>query len=84
MTIEDIKKDIDLLKDKLDKLYISIVGSELSKDGGIFKRIEDVEKEVEVLVQKKYEQKIAWVAMGVAGLFMLRFVLAQVMDLIKK
>lgn len=41
--IREIKRDVTDMQQKVNELHTAFVGSTLSKDGGILKRIEDLE-----------------------------------------
>jgi hypothetical protein len=42
--VESIKKDFTEMKSKLNEMYYSLIGSPMSKDGGIIKRVENLEE----------------------------------------
>lgn len=82
--LEQVIKEVKLVKGKVDQIYYAIVGNEMSKDGGMLKRLNDVEDDVQQLLQ--FKQKFVWtmglIAAGgsVVG-FLLQFLISY---LIKK
>jgi hypothetical protein len=80
MALTDEQRDqkITDLKGKVDKIYVALLGSELSKDGGLIQRVVDAEAEILVLRRDLEEQKdkesktalyikIIWGMAGVIG-----------------
>ena len=47
--ISEIKKDVSEIKQKTEQMFYALMGNELSKDGGLVKRIVDNEVEAEKL-----------------------------------
>ena len=44
--IYDIKEEIGILKEKFDQVLIALIGSEITKDGGLVERINFNEKQL--------------------------------------
>jgi proline dehydrogenase len=84
-TIAKISEEVHDLKNKINKLYAALLGSELAQDGGLVARIQNLEKVAET-IDKKVERvelgnaktaiyvKIIWLMSG--------FVLASIMTII--
>jgi len=45
--IESIKISMTSMGNQVDKMYLALMGSDIAKDGGLVRRIEDLEKNVE-------------------------------------
>jgi len=80
---ETIKKEVSQMKTKIDQIYYALVGNDLSKDGGISKRLTDLEGQVEVL--EAFRQKFMW-TMGLiaAGSSIVGFILSFVLSYLLK
>lgn len=44
--MEYLEKEIHSIGDKVDEMYIALLGSPLTKDGGLIKRVADLEETV--------------------------------------
>lgn len=55
--IEQIKISMAGLGNKVDKMYLALMGSEIAKDGGLVGRIEDLEKDVHEIKDQLTEIK---------------------------
>lgn len=77
--LDQVRKEIKTVKDKVDLIYNALVGNEITKDGGMLKRMDDVEKEVHLLIA--FKQKFMW-TMGLiaAGGSLFGFVLQFVIS----
>ena len=73
--MEDIKEEIQNINKKVDKMYYALMGSDITKDGGLVARIvksetriDILEDEIETLKNRntKFEvyQKIMWGSLG--------------------
>lgn len=73
-----MEQDIHSIKNKMDKILVALMGSDLSKDGGLVGRILDLEKNQESLekeiAQIKKEKvktelyvKVIWALIGAFG-----------------
>lgn len=87
--LNKLERDIGEIKLTLHKVHTAIVGSELSKDGGIVKRLSDVESliddyEKRLIVQEKKQIKynvytiIMWVCAGGIGMAIFSYVMLLV------
>lgn len=47
--LNSLRDDIAHLNDKVDKLYSALMGSDVTKDGGLVGRIVQLEKDVDIL-----------------------------------
>lgn len=56
---------------KLDLIYCALVGSELTKDGGLIKDVQDMKKEFKIFRDRAIKSavyvKVLWLCAGVAG-----------------
>lgn len=50
--MEDFQKDIVHIKQKINQLYVALVGDDISKDGGLVERINELEKLVEIVEKR--------------------------------
>lgn len=53
------------LSDKVDKIYVALMGSDIAQDGGIVKRLQHIEKTCEELT--KFKDKSKWTASLLIG-----------------
>lgn len=85
--IENVKNQFSEMGEKLDQVYYAMLGSELTKDGGLIGRIIQLEKDVAVLEQKTESLerernksdiyvKILWAAGGVICTGILGYILS--------
>lgn len=89
MEIQALRDEIHDLTEKVEELYIALIGSKLTKDGGVIKRVDLLESdfdnmkiEIETLKKKNFKlefyQKIAWVLGGSVGIEIIRYLLESV------
>jgi hypothetical protein len=75
MLMEDIKEEIQNINKKVDKMYYALMGSEITKDGGLIARIVKSETSIDILKDEiellknrntKFEvyQRIMWSSLG--------------------
>jgi hypothetical protein len=50
--IRAIRRDVELVSEKVNDVHQALIGSELAKDGGMVKRLMDCENEVDKLREK--------------------------------
>jgi hypothetical protein len=66
--MEIFKTQLDEIESKVNKMLIALMGSDLTNDGGLIKRIDVMEKRIEKIseAQVKLEiyQKLLWVGAG--------------------
>lgn len=78
--MNETERDIrmDNMEKKVNQIYQALIGSDLAKDGGLIKRVIDMEVEIETLrikLEKQTQQdqktelyvKIMWAMAGVIG-----------------
>lgn len=81
-----MEQDIHSIKNKMDKIHAALVGSELTNDGGLVKRIIELEGRAEKLETKLDEQdkktikielyqKIMWTSIGGVGMAVVSYIL---------
>lgn len=69
--MEYLEKEIHSIGDKVDEMYIALLGSPLTKDGGLIKRVADLEETVESIrldIEKvkansfkiNFQQRLIW------------------------
>lgn len=51
---------------KVDEMYSALIGNELTKDGGMIKRLDEVESKVELLVS--FKNRFIWTVGIIIGL----------------
>jgi hypothetical protein len=62
---EQLREEMQQMKSRVDQIYYAIIGNEMSKDGGLLKRLSDLEIEVEKLVA--FKQRFLWTIGLIAG-----------------
>lgn len=89
--IEHIKISMAGLGNKVDKMYLALMGSDIAKDGGLVGRIEDLEKGVETIKgdidkikTEATKSRIYLYLVCVAGGFVLQSAFGYVLSLIFK
>jgi hypothetical protein len=80
MDMQELREELDTIKNKVDKIYDALLGNGILKDGGLVGKIRHIESEQEVIKKELAEiktgyakievyQKIMWGALGtVSGL----------------
>lgn len=67
----DIKIQFFELKLKIDEVYFAIIGSPISKDGGLIKRINETERTIDIWDKKmqkiSLKTNILWTLVGMVG-----------------
>lgn len=58
MTDDQRDQKMNDLKNKVDKIYVALLGSELAKDGGLIQRVLDAEAEILILKRDDATQKL--------------------------
>ena len=58
--LEEIETKMDKMANQVDKVFYALVGNDLSRDGGIFKRLEQAEVKLEQLEQ--FRNRFLWTA----------------------
>lgn len=80
---EQVGKEIRSMKDKVNLIYTALVGNELSEDGGMIRRLEILENEVQVL--RQFKNKFLWTMTLIAsGTGVLGFVLQFLISVLLK
>lgn len=51
---EDLKRQLDIIGEKVGLMYYALMGNDLTKDGGLIRRIDDIEEDI-LLHEKKFE-----------------------------
>jgi hypothetical protein len=69
--IHDIKKNVDEIKNVL-------VGNQLANDGGLIKRISDLEKEMVAMKKNTMYLNLLWAALGVIGTAVIMFLFNKI------
>lgn len=69
--IHDIKKNVDEIKNVL-------VGNQLANDGGLIKRISDLEKEMVAIKKNTMYLNLLWAALGVIGTAVIMFLFNKI------
>lgn len=86
-----MQNDIHAINNKLDRVMVALMGSELSKDGGLIARIADLEEEneqlkkelesVKTITDRNVQQaKIIWGLASALGTGLLGFILNQLFN----
>lgn len=81
-----MEKDIHAIKQRMEEISVALLGSNLTKDGGLVKRIAELELRSEELEEKIREhekktarmeiyQKIMWTCTGGAAVLLVKFIL---------
>lgn len=81
-----MERDIHSIKQGLEEISTALLGSKLTKDGGLVRRIDDLEHRAEELEEKIEEhekrttrmeiyQKIMWTCTGGASVLLVKFIL---------
>ena len=69
--LHDIKKNVDEIKNVL-------VGNQLANDGGLIKRISDLEKEMVAMKKNTMYLNLLWAALGVIGTAVIMFLFNKI------
>lgn len=84
--MEDLKKEITNINSKVDKMYYALMGSDITKDGGLVARVVKGEQKIETLkdeveeIKKKNAkievyQRFIWGAVGSSVTLMFTYVI---------
>lgn len=85
---KDIIKDMHEVKHKVSLMYYALVGNEMTADGGLIKRVRDVESTQEKhktrmddfdnqLIKMKLYEKLLWLAGGGLAAAVLNFIIGH-------
>jgi hypothetical protein len=84
--LQQLREDLHIIKEKVDRLYLAFVGNDLTQDGGVVKRVSDLEEDV-ALLKEHYDEsskkdfkilfylRIVWILVGGLGFELIKYIL---------